>query len=64
MCRAMGEWYQNALNKVEKKEDKLDVIRGLLWRRQSSGCRLQGRSEQEIAEETGISPEEVKEILR
>ena len=51
MCQAMEEWYQDA------------VEEGITLAKTIFRLSAQGRAEQEIAEETGISPGEVKEIL-
>ncbi len=51
MCQAMEEWYQDAV------EEGITLVKMIFH------LSAQGRSEQEIAEETGISPGEVKEIL-
>lgn len=55
MCQAMEEWYQDA---VEEGRSEGITLAKTIFR-----LSAQGRSEQEIAEETGISPGEVKEIL-
>ena len=55
MCQALEEWYQEALE--EGRSEGIALVKTVF--RMS----VQGRSEQEIAEETGISPGEVKEIL-
>ena len=55
MCQALEEWYQEALE--EGRREGIALVETVF--RMS----VQGRSEQEIAEETGISPGEVKEIL-
>ena len=52
MCQAMEEWYQDA------------VEEGITLAKTIFRLSAQGRSEQEIAEETGISPGEVKAILQ
>ena len=51
MCQAMEEWYQDAV------EEGITLVKMIFH------LSAQGRSEQEIAEEAGISPGEVKEIL-
>ena len=55
MCQAMEEWYQDA---VEEGRSEGITLAKTIFR-----LSAQGRSEQEIAEKTGISPGEVKEIL-
>lgn len=52
MCQAMEEWYQDA------------VEEGITLAKTIFRLSAQGRSAQEIAEETGISPGEVKAILQ
>ena len=52
MCQAMEEWYQDAV------EEGITLVKMIFH------LSAQGRSEQEIAEETGISPGEVKAILQ
>ena len=52
MCQAMEEWYQDAV------EERITLAKTIFR------LSAQGRSEQEIAEETGISPGEVKAILQ
>ena len=52
MCQAMEEWYQDA------------VEEGITLAKTIFRLSAQGRSEQEIAEDTGISPGEVKAILQ
>ena len=55
MCQAMEEWYQEALE--EGRSEGITLVKTVFR------LSAQGKSEQEIAEETGISPGEVKEIL-
>ena len=55
MCQAMEEWYQDALE--EGRSEGITLVKTVFR------LSAQGKSEQEIAEETGISPGEVKEIL-
>ena len=56
MCQAMEEWYQDA---VEEGRSEGITLAKTIFR-----LSAQGRSEQEIAEEKGISPGEVKAILQ
>ena len=55
MCQAMEEWYQDALE--EGRSEGIALVKTVFR------LSAQGKSEQEIAEEMGISPGEVKEIL-
>ena len=55
MCQAMEEWYQDALE--EGRSEGITLVKTVFR------LSAQGQSEQEIAEEMGISPGEVKEIL-
>ena len=68
MCQALEEWYQDALKEGEAKGREAGLAEG-----RESGVALakkvfrlsaEGRTETEIAVETGISPDEVQKILK
>ncbi len=68
MCQALEEWYQDALK--EGREAGLTEGResgrgeGIALAKKVFRLSAEGRTEAEIAAETGISPDEVQEILR
>ena len=56
MCQALEEWYQDALK--EGRES------GVALAKKVFRLSAEGRTETEIAVETGISPDEVQKILK
>ena len=60
MCQALEEWYQDALKEGEVKGREAGVALAKKVFRLSA----EGRTETEIAVETGISPDEVQKILK
>ena len=60
MCQALEEWYQDALK--EGRESGRDE--GIALAKRVFHLSAEGRTETEIAAETGISLDEVQEILR
>ena len=60
MCQALEEWYQDAL----KEGRESGRGEGIALAKKVFRLSAEGRTEAEIAAETGISPDEVQEILR
>ena len=60
MCQALEEWYQDAL----KEGRESGRGEGIALAKKIFHLSAEGRTEAEIAAETGISPDEVQEILK
>ena len=63
MCQALEELYQDALEEGREEGRKSGRHEGIVLAKTIFRLSAQGKSEQEIAEETGVKPEEVREIL-
>ena len=68
MCQAMEEWYRDAVEEGRKEGRKegreIGRHEGIALVKTIFRLSAQGKSEQEIAEETGTSLDRIKEILR
>ena len=63
MCQALEEWYQDALKEGEVKGRESGRGEGIALAKKVFRLSAEGRTEAEIAKETGIGLEEVRGIL-
>lgn len=64
MCQALEEWYQDAVEEGREEGRETGRHEGIALAKMIFRLSAQGKSEREIAEEAGISPDEVKAILQ